>query len=329
MTAAYVGSGSPLSAAATPTCDLAAAGIRLIRTSALGERPALDRWCSAVGPPARIEGTHTPGGFTGPLTVVSWNVHVGAGDIDAFVNDLRTGRVTGQPVRDFILLLQEAYRGGATVPSLMAMPWASAEPPAGLGKARVEVTAAAERLGLSAVYVPSMRNGKPGVTAEDRGNAILSTLPLADVTGIELPLERQRRVAIAATVRIVPTGAEPRTVRIVCTHFTNMVMHHLWLLSESGRLRQARALAATLPHDGPLIVGGDFNAWFGFRDAAYRELARAVAPPAGLDRRPTFGPLRLDHLLFRLPEGWRAELRRGESKYGSDHYPLVASVDLR
>ena len=53
-----------------------------------------------------------------------------------------------------------------------------------------------------------------------------------------------------------------------------MVMHHLWLLSESGRLRQARALARTLPRDGALIVGGDFNAWFGFRDAAFRELAQ-------------------------------------------------------
>ena len=46
-------------------------------------------------------------------------------------------------------------------------------------------------------------------------------------------------------------------------------------------------------------------------------------------KRATFGPLRLDHLLFRMPDGWRAEVRRADSKYGSDHYPLVATVDIR
>jgi endonuclease/exonuclease/phosphatase (EEP) superfamily protein YafD len=39
--------------------------------------------------------------------------------------------------------------------------------------------------------------------------------------------------------------------------------------------------------------------------------------------------MRLDHLLFRLPEGWRASLRRAERRYGSDHYPLVALVEPR
>jgi len=78
-----------------------------------------------------------------------------------------------------------------------------------------------------------------------------------------------------------------------------------------------------------LIVGGDFNAWFGFRDAAYREMAQRLSPPAVNDTRATFGPLRLDHLLFRLPDGWRAEVKRGDSKYGSDHYPLIATVNIR
>jgi endonuclease/exonuclease/phosphatase family metal-dependent hydrolase len=116
---------------------------------------------------------------------------------------------------------------------------------------------------------------------------------------------------------------------MVSTHFTNMVMHHMWILSESGRLRQARALAQALPREEPMIVGGDLNSWFGYRDAAYRELAQRLSPAAVEDRRATFGPMRLDHLLFRLPEGWRAELRRANSKYGSDHYPLVALIDAR
>jgi endonuclease/exonuclease/phosphatase family metal-dependent hydrolase len=187
----------------------------------------------------------------------------------------------------------------------------------------------AARLGLSSIYVPSMRNGAPGVTSEDRGNAILSTARLSDVSAIELPLERQRRVAIAATVMVKIGSAPPIPSRVVSTHFTNMVMHHVWLLSESGRLRQARALAQTLPAGGPLIVGGDLNSWFGYRDAAYRELAQGLSPASVEDRRATFGPLRLDHLLFRLPEGWRAELRRADRRYGSDHYPIVALVDAR
>jgi endonuclease/exonuclease/phosphatase family metal-dependent hydrolase len=126
----------------------------------------------------------------------------------------------------------------------------------------------------------------------------------------------------------VPTRSGEIPLRIVDTHFTNMVMHHLWLLSESGRLRQARALARTLPRDGALIVGGDFNAWFGFRDAAYREMAAHGKPADTEDRRATFGPLRLDHVLFRLPAGWRTTLRRADKKYGSDHYPLAAVVTI-
>src|SRR5205085_3722595 len=127
---------------------------------------------------------------------------------------------------------------------------------------------------------------------------ILATLPLSELTAIELPLERQRRVALEATATIASPGGPALAVRFVCTHFTNMVLHHLFLLSESGRLRQSRALAHVLPADGPLIVGGDFNAWFGYHDAAFKELARAVPPAASDDRRATFGPMRLDHVLL-------------------------------
>jgi endonuclease/exonuclease/phosphatase family metal-dependent hydrolase len=39
--------------------------------------------------------------------------------------------------------------------------------------------------------------------------------------------------------------------------------------------------------------------------------------------------MRLDHVLLRLPDGWRAEVRRAKSRYGSDHYPLVATIQPR
>lgn len=306
-----------------PTCMAATNGVRWVSTAPANERGPLDRWCAGVGPPAHVAGTRAADEVVSPFVVVSWNTHAGAGDLDRFITDLRAGRLTGQPVADFVLLLQEAYRDGHA-PAIDGVEWASAEPVRSL-KDRWAAIDAAGRLGLFGFYVPSMRNGRPGQTREDRGNAILSTRPLTDLTAIELPLERQRRVAVAATL----TLSSGRSLRIVCTHFTNMVMHHLWLLSESGRLRQARALAARLPQEGPLILGGDFNAWFGFRDAAYREMASRLSPPDVNDKRPTFGPLRLDHLLFRLPDGWRTEIRRADGKYGSDHYPLIATVNIR
>lgn len=327
---ACLGSAPPRFAAGDATCAaLREAGVRWLRVSSMRERDALDRWCAGVGPSVSPDAARGADTLTGPFAVVSWNTHVGAGDLDVFIADLRAGRLTSRPVTDFVLLLQETYRSGDAVPSQLNVHWASAIFGAGARSSRVEAIRLAERLGLSSVYVPSMRNGPPGVTSEDRGNAILATARLRDVGAIELPLERQRRVAVAATVHVGAAGGPPTPVRFVSTHFTNMVMHHAWILSESGRLRQARALVQTLPRHEPMILGGDLNSWFGYRDAAYRELAEQLSPAAVEDRRATFGPMRLDHLLFRLPEGWRAEVRRADRKYGSDHYPLVALVDAR
>jgi len=299
--------------------------VRWVRVGGDNEVSALSRWTAGVGPPFVV--AQPPAHTTSQAPVlVSWNTHVGAGDVDTLVADLKSGKLTGHPVSSFVLLLQEVYRSGPDVPSKPAggAAWASAQRPSRATGDREDIVAIAKRLQLAAFYVPSMRNGEPGVTLEDRGSAILSTMPLSDLTAIELPLERQRRVALQATVSVVQSGHGTIPLRLVSTHFTNMVLHRLFVLSESGRLRQARALAGALPADGPLIVGGDFNSWFGYRDAAYKELARVVPPASSEDRRATFGPMRLDHVLLRLPEGWRASVRRADSRYGSDHYPLVA-----
>jgi endonuclease/exonuclease/phosphatase family metal-dependent hydrolase len=191
----------------------------------------------------------------------------------------------------------------------------------------VDITATARTLGLSLFYAPSMRNGAPTVSNEDRGNAILSTLPLDDFTALELPLERQRRIVVAASVRGHGKKGD-WTLRLVSAHFTNAVGHHLWIASEPARFRQARALATALDVSAPTIVGGDLNTWFGYDDAAYWELARRFPTARPSDRRPTFCIMRLDHVLYRLPEGWHAAVRRGESRYGSDHYPLIAELTL-
>ena len=172
-----------------------------------------------------------------------------------------------------------------------------------------------------------MRNG--GLTSdEDRGNAILSNLPLTDLRAVELPFERQRRVAIAATIEGRATSGEPWHVRLVSTHLDNMsTIRRAWIGAEYGRARQARELAALLQDSEPTILAGDFNTWFGFSDRAYLETIRAFPQTTVLDRRATFrGLLRLDHVFFRLRPGWHAEFRRAESRFGSDHYPLVGAL---
>jgi endonuclease/exonuclease/phosphatase family metal-dependent hydrolase len=302
-------------------CAARTDAVRWLRVAPPDEAAAIDRWCGAVGAPVvnPRPATETSRGIT---TVVSWNTHVGSGDVERLVGDLKSGRLTGgQPGESFVLLLQEVYRAGPALPSPppVGADWARRQQPRRPDGSRIDILETARRLGLALAYAPSMRNGNSTIS-EDRGNAILSTRPLSDVTAIELPQESQRRVAITATID---------GVRFVSSHFTNVVGHHLYLFSEPARVRQARALAEVIARDGAVIVGGDMNTWFGFRDAAYRELARHMSPPAPLDRRATFGPMRLDHLLFRLPPGSAVQVRRAEDRYGSDHYPLIASIAVR
>jgi endonuclease/exonuclease/phosphatase family metal-dependent hydrolase len=320
--------GEPPSMCAARTSD-----VRWIRIAPLNETATLDQWCAGVGPPLIVQPTPAARSSISSsrltIAIVSWNTHVGAGDIDGFVDDLVAGRLTAGTVPDdYVLLLQETYRADRDVPAVLGTTRsASAQAPRRAAGAREDIGVTARRLGLHALYVPSMRNG--AATDEDRGNAILSTRPLSRLTAIELPMERQRRVAVSAVINIGPDEDHSLALRIVSAHFSNFVAHHLWVLSEPARVRQARALAQILRDDEPTALGGDFNSWFGYADAAYRTMTHVLPGPRPADRRPTFTGMRLDHLMFRLPHGWRATTRRAEHRYGSDHYPLVALVRMR
>jgi endonuclease/exonuclease/phosphatase family metal-dependent hydrolase len=258
------------------------------------------------------------------ITIVSWNTAVGEADVVRFVRTL--------PAGPLVLLLQEVYRGGSEVPSALPASFAFAGHLGGAaaGPNCREIEDVAASLGLNVYYVPSMRNGGPA-SDEDRGNAILSNLPLTDLRAVELPFERQRRVAIAATIAGRTMSGIPWHVRVVSAHLDNMsTVRRAWIGAEYGRARQARELAALFQDAEPTILAGDFNTWFGFTDRAYAEIARAFPQTTVLDRRATFrGLLRLDHVFFRLQPGWRAEFRRAESRFGSDHYPLVGSLHFR
>lgn len=199
-----------------------------------------------------------------------------------------------------------------------------------LGSCRTgrEIDDVARQLGFFLYYVPSMRNGVLGQHAEDRGNAVLSSLPLSDFSAIELPFERQRRVAVAARVSGETPAGERWSLRVASVHLDNLVsLRRGWIATEFGRARQARGLRAALAGDEPTVVAGDFNTWFGFSDQVYMETARAFPQTRVTDARRTFrGLLRLDHVFYRVHPDWKVDVKRAESSFGSDHYPLVTTI---
>jgi endonuclease/exonuclease/phosphatase family metal-dependent hydrolase len=285
------------------------------------ERGRLDAWCAGVGAPANREliSTTTPEPVgVQDITFVSWNVHVGSGDIRAFVNDLRKGVHTdGRPVRHFVLMLQEAVRT-QDVPALGAGARGALRIAA---HSPIDIVNVSNDLDVqSLIYVPSMRNGSSeNEPREDRGSAILATLPLSDPVAIELPGERQRRVVIVAK-------AGPVSVAVV----------HLDALGGARRLRlfwtpwmrdvQIRSMASALPA-GPLVVGADLNTWHGRDEMAARALRKMfAATPLSIDRHG-LGLRVLDYMFFRAGPNRRAHYRQLANRYGSDHRPLVGWVE--
>lgn len=302
----------------------------------LDERERLDAWCGTAGPPvidsrpdsrpARVAARIAEPLGPDELAVVSWNVHAGTGDVEGLVHRLRTGALTGgRPATRFVLLLQESMRAGTVVPAELP---AGVRPPraAGLGGRQTDIVRLAQSLGLSLYYVPSMRNGTPAQTDQDRGNAILSTEPLTEFSAIELPFERQRRVAIGATVSGGHRPGAGWSLRVVSAHLESTVpASRLWVMANGARVRQAKGLLEALGPDPAVLLAGDFNTWLGFADPAYRALDAHLPGIVRGDRRATFRPFfRLDHAFARLPAEWTVAARRLDDRLGSDHYPLLA-----
>ncbi len=161
------------------------------------------------------------------------------------------------------------------------------------------------------------------VRGVERGNAILSSLPFLDTRVIELPRERQRRVA--AMVRVHVAGHD---LTLVNVHLENRASWWRGALpGDRARARQMQALLKQIP-EGPAILGGDLNVWFGADEEAYQAAAaafpdaRAASPPV-----PTFRErLALDHLFYRLPPDRTALQGRAPHRYGSDHFPVVGVI---
>jgi endonuclease/exonuclease/phosphatase family metal-dependent hydrolase len=215
------------------------------------------------------------------LAVVTWNLHEGRGDVARLLASLQPAHV--------VMLLQEATR--QTLPRL-------------------------DPLNVFVSYVPSMPNrSRDG--ADDRGCAIVSTLPIRETTPIELPWIYQRRIVVTSTVDAAIDGRSV-AMRFVCVHLDN----------RPGRRRQAEWLARELQPwasaDSPLFVGGDLNTWFGAGEATVRAIDGVVPRVRECGDRPTFRfGRRLDHLFTTLPASQRRGCEVLVDRFGSDHHPVV------
>ena len=277
------------------------------------------------------------------VAIVSWNIHEGGGDVRDLIRRLQAGEFTGgAPISQFVLLLQEATRRSGAVP--IGIPRGAPIPrriSSHPGSPDRDIQRFADE-GFAVLYAPSMRNGEGHArdehgAAEDRGNAIVSTLPLEDPRIIELPLERQRRVAVAATV--AGEGVRSRwQLEIVDVHLdTSLALLHGGPFA--ARRRQASALLDALrafrrPSNGTrtTVVGGDFNTWNGRHESAVRLLTDAFPDTPITEDAPTWrGPLGLHATLDHIFVGGassRVTVKRLPARFGSDHYPLLAVVDV-
>jgi endonuclease/exonuclease/phosphatase family metal-dependent hydrolase len=307
--------------------------VRWVEPEARRDRDTLARWCDTIGPiliqPLAVRPAAAP---IDRLAVVTWNVHVGSGDIADLVARLRRGEFTaGAPVEHFVLLLQEAYRRDPAVPSRVPRGFpAPSRIAAAVGRAP-DIGNVAKALGVSVFYVPAMRNGIAAIDAEDRGNAILSTLDLHDLVVIELPMERQRRTAAVALVQARGSDGSPWVLRVANVHLDTALA-----ITRGGpfaaRRRQAHALIDALrtPDELPTVLAGDFNTWWGASEPALNILRSAFPQtPRTANLKTWSGPLgihaQLDYMFIRGPlDGVRVE--RLSSRFGSDHYPLLAML---
>jgi endonuclease/exonuclease/phosphatase (EEP) superfamily protein YafD len=227
------------------------------------------------------------------LAVLAWNMNAGRGDLPRLIADLESGRLSGAPPVDYVLLLQEATQEVADFAE-------------GRSARRMFV-----------FFVPVWNDGR--VT---RGNALISTVPLMTPRAIVLPQERQPRGAVAAAIDVAGHG-----LFVVSAHLENRAA---WLrggvLDEAARGRQAEALLRALPAHEPGIVGGDMNTLLGPNEPAWRAFRQRFTDTPPDDHVPaaTFRErLTLDHLFFDVPDGWRPERRVLPDRYRSDHHPVL------
>ena len=254
-------------------------------------RQKLDAACAAIGPVV-VQADHaTFPASASPLVVVDWNTFLGRGNLEELILKLQRGELTdGMRVGRFVLLLQEVFR--------------------------TSILQFSRQHGLSVVFAPTRKLANE---ADDRGGAILATGPLDDVTIVELPFEKQRRVVVGA--------------RFGSIHFVNVHLDTSIGLLRGGpgaaRRRQARAVIEAIARvPAPVLVAGDFNTWWGDDEPAIKEMRQAFPDALPIAARETWrGPLRTGNKMdyvFARGINPPVAVRRLADRFGSDHWPLIA-----
>jgi len=268
----------------------------------------------------------------GRLIVVNWNVHVGHGDVAGLVDKISSAeKANGFGKPEFVLLLEESFRQGGQAKAIpdsagVQVPQRIAPP-----DPKMDIEHIARKLGWWLYYAPSMRNGDGvGEHAEDRGNAILSSLPLQAAEAVELPFAVQRRVALIATV--TDARKQPK-LRVAVTHFdTRASLLQGWIFGgPAARNHQAKEFVSALKKFEsdplPLIVGGDLNTYMGSKAVIHTMSGMAPHTDCGTQATHTWG-VTLDHTFASIPETWPGRCVRGDSTFGPDHYPLVFPLNV-
>jgi len=314
-------------------------------------RRTLERWCATVGP-AVVDSLPSPKfarrKTTDTLTVISWNAALGGGDMLQFLSqEVGLSCADGRPqpgpgFSHFVLLVQEAHRLSEDVP----VPGPDAPFPIRIDPRErpgpiLEITEVADRCGLAMVYVPLSRNGDraQGERREDKGNAILASIPLTDFIAIELPLEASRKVALGAMVTL-PDGSRLRVVDVhldVSAGLARILISgNAWRLEQAEALIDGLALAEASGGVGgegqavATLIAGDFNVWSGGNSALKRFERELPQSPPRIEQ-PTRGAFPPDHLFFGAAADGRVQLvpgsyRRIDELYYSDHHALAVQV---
>jgi endonuclease/exonuclease/phosphatase family metal-dependent hydrolase len=290
----------------------------------------MEEWCRTVGPSVVVVPEVPPHTEAGRLVVVNWNMHVGHGDVETLVEQISADeQALGFSRPNFILLLEESFRRSSRIPDAggLSVPGRIAPPESGM-----DIEEVARRLGWWMYYVPSMRNGREGgEQAEDRGNAILSTLPLEDFEAVELPFVVQRRVALIATATDVQ--GQP-LLRVAVAHLdTRAPILKGWIFGgPAARRYQAEELVATIKDrydDLPLVLGGDLNTLAGSGEAAVDAMSQVAKRKICGTKATHISGFVLDHLFTRVPDVWNSsDCVRLDSTFGSDHHPLVFGLNV-
>lgn len=122
------------------------------------------------------------------LSVTTWNMDAGRGDLPRFIVDLETGRLTPGRPDNAVLLLQEA-----------------------VAERSAELNELARARKWQLVFEPVGFDGR-----RTRGNAIISSRPLVNPRATTLPRERQPRGAVTASIEVAGERCSwyPRTWKI-------------------------------------------------------------------------------------------------------------------